>query len=577
MGSVLGNTLRRLATPKGSPAPVGTVVRTTEFRRIAALPRRVLDLSQVEDVTPLLRKPGGTMTLFPVQSAALIEMAIMDGLVGPIAVGHGKELICLLAPVAMDSTKCVLLIPSSLRDQVMRDMRRYGEHFVIPVERITIVTYHALQQAKNTDLLERLKPDLIVANECHHVGNPSARTKRLKRYLKAHPECRYVPVSGTMASRKFAPQAFHSEHALHKNSPCPGNWQEIQDWAGALDVKPEYVMKPGALTDFCRSGESTRDGYGRRFTETPGVVIVQNAELKVALNIRRIGCKIPLAVKTELDKVRKDWQIGDDALADAARRAEVLREVACGFYYKWRWPGGEPDWEWLSARSAWKGALRDKLARAREGMDSELLLYRAAERWWNAKAKGINPVGLVWECPEWIDWHAVEDRPEPPKETIWLDDYLCRDALERAESYLKKGRRPIIWTEHVATLQKLGELSGIRTYGPGTDAGIATEKILIASRRSQGTGKNLQDRYDTSIFFLFPGGQDAEQTIGRTHREPGQEADEVWVDWYGHTSELEMLMDKAKREAEYDQSMSKKPQRILYATHVNESETRERE
>lgn len=556
--------LRRLTAKKeGWTSPVGTVGATAEFKRIAALPRRLLLLDQVEDVTPHVRKPGGTMRLFPVQSAALIEMAIKNGLLGPIAVGHGKELICLLAPVVMDSERTVLLVPPELRAQVQRDMARYGEHFEIPRDRITIVAYSELSLAKNTDLLERLKPDLIVANECHHLKRrQSARTKRILRYFKQHPECRLVALSGTMMSKSIADYAHLSEFALRKNSPVPGNWQEVQDWAGALDVKPPYVMKPGALLKFCAPGESVRDAFGRRLVETPGVVTVQNAELGTALYIRRVGCPVPPVVVEKLDEVRRTWSIDGDEIADAAIRAMVLLEVACGFYYRWAWPGGVIDYEWLGARSAWKKAVREKLVYAREGTDSELLLFQAAERWHRGERSG-----RVWNCPEWPLWNAVRHRPEPPKETIWLDDYLCRDALDRARAFVKAGHRSIIWVEHIALGERLAKLARLPFYGGGTDAGTATIDILIASRRAQGTGKNLQDRYSANIFPVVCSGKEMEQTIGRTHR-TAQVKDEVWVEWYGHLPELEALMNKAIEEAQAERETFKKPQKLLYGTHL---------
>ena len=73
-----------------SSGVMGVVTNSVEFMRILALPRRVLDLSSVPDVTPLFHKRGGTLRFWPIQSAALIEAAKADGLFAPIGVGWGK-------------------------------------------------------------------------------------------------------------------------------------------------------------------------------------------------------------------------------------------------------------------------------------------------------------------------------------------------------------------------------------------------------------------------------------------------------------------------------------------------------
>ena len=65
------------------------VVRSGELERILALPRRVLDLEKVPDVTPLFRRDGGSMCFWPIQSAALVEAAEANGLFAAVAVGCG--------------------------------------------------------------------------------------------------------------------------------------------------------------------------------------------------------------------------------------------------------------------------------------------------------------------------------------------------------------------------------------------------------------------------------------------------------------------------------------------------------
>ena len=544
---------------------VGVVTNSVEFKRILELTRRALDLDGIEDATHVFQKPDSTMRLRPIQSAALIDAATMDGLFAPIGVGFGKTLITLLLPTAMYSKKAVLLMPPAVRNQLIREIATiYGPNFELP--ELTIVAYSELSLAKNATLLDQIKPDLIIADEAHHLRHRSAaRTKRFMRYMSDHPECRFAALSGTITNKSIMDYAHLIELALRKSSPLPRGYREVKDWAGALDVKPEYVMRPGALRKLCDEGEETRDGYRRRLVETPGVVATSHKETGSSLLVRRLDVKIPDAIETLLTEVRKQWSIEGNVFEDILTYHRTLKQISCGFYYKWKWPGGVVDYEWLEARSAWHRAVRDKLRRSIRGMDSPLLLANAADR--ALKNKGEGP---RWDCPAWADWKAVKDRDPPPTETIWVDDFLCRDAIR----YAKTIDVPVIlWYEHRAIGERLGKLSGLPVYGQGTDASPTRESILIASRRVQGTGKNLQHHYGHNIFLeLPPNGTEFEQSVGRTHR-PGQIHDEVWVDWYGHTDETRLGIAKIVEDAEYKQATQGQPQKILYATRL-ESETK---
>ena len=240
----------------GASVVVGTVGRSSEFKRVEALPRRVLDPRAVQDLTGYFRKPGGTMKLWPIQNAALIEAAEQNGLFAPIGVGIGKELVCLLLPEALDAKRAVLLIPSKLKRQVEHEAKTiYSKHFKLPLDRLTIVTYEELSNKNTADILEKLEPDLIIANEGHHLRNmlrakASARGRRFLRYMQEHPECRFCILSGTVTSRSINDYAGLIELALRKNSPLPRGYREVNDWAGAIDVKPYYVMLTGALRRF---------------------------------------------------------------------------------------------------------------------------------------------------------------------------------------------------------------------------------------------------------------------------------------------------------------------------------------
>ena len=45
--------------------------------------------------------------------------------------------------------------------------------------------------------LDYIQPDLIIADECHLLKNHKAgRTRRVTRYMREHPETKFVGVSG---------------------------------------------------------------------------------------------------------------------------------------------------------------------------------------------------------------------------------------------------------------------------------------------------------------------------------------------------------------------------------------------
>ncbi|KKN61330.1 hypothetical protein LCGC14_0522620, partial [marine sediment metagenome] len=205
---------------------IGVVTNSVEFKRISALPRRVLDLEAVLDVTCMFLRPNApsdAMRFWPLQSAALIEAATADGLVGDIGVGSGKTLISLALPTAMDSDCAVLLVPPRLKEKTLREIDEvYGRYFDLPLDRLHIVKYTELSSAKSAEILDEIKPDLIIADEAHLLKRlQSARTKRFRRYMAENPGCRFVMLSGTMENRSIIESAHLVELALRKNSPLP--------------------------------------------------------------------------------------------------------------------------------------------------------------------------------------------------------------------------------------------------------------------------------------------------------------------------------------------------------------------
>lgn len=555
---------------------------SSELRRILAVKRRPPFVeAPPPDLTELYRKASGKMRLFPIQSAALWEMRNAGGLFGPIGVGAGKTLISLLASKAMDSKMTVILVPPALRAQLLQiDIPRLAKEWQIPLANIRVVAYSQLSSATSADILEEIKPDLIAADEVHSLRyKNAARTKRFLRYMKAHPECRFVGLSGTMTRRSLVDYQHLAELALGKNSPLPNHYPTLMEWAEALDVSDD-PMAPGALLKLCNDEELAeiakaedelgaqkivRGAFRRRMVETPGVVATEESALGTSLVISAVKPSVPAEVARAITDVRVRWvtpapsadEPGEE-LTEAIAVARVTRQLAAGFFYRWVWPGGQPDIEWLSARRDWNKEVREILRMSKAGLDSPMLIARAVEEG-------------RYRSEFYEAWRAVKDRPEPPREAVWISDFLAREAIEWGKANGGKTTPAIVWFSHVALGEKIAELSGWPFFGAGTKASeeltrvdVKKTPVIVASVKAHGTGKNLQ-QFSLNLFTTpISSGADAEQAIARTHR-PGQEADEVRCDVYVHTSETLAAFRSSVRDAAYIEATQGQRQKLNFA------------
>src|SRR6266849_1384248 len=97
-----------------------SVGKSADLDRILALPIRkevsLLDFSFLQKANEAcrcaeMRRPCAR-ALLPIQAQALTEAATLNGMVGAIGVGHGKELICELLPLVMRDCKTAILLIS---------------------------------------------------------------------------------------------------------------------------------------------------------------------------------------------------------------------------------------------------------------------------------------------------------------------------------------------------------------------------------------------------------------------------------------------------------------------------------
>lgn len=582
--------------------PRDAVRGSPDLDRVASLERRPpLDLAStrgaalVELMTGRLRRPNvkcGCASLgrhrcidrlLPAQAWALYEAGLAGGLLAPIGVGHGKTLLdILVALVVPDCRVAALLIPPGLVAQFAAEYLAAREHFQVPSlvlpggagghiapgrPALHVVPYSRFSREEMTDYLERLRPDLIIADEAHALKNAgSVRTGRFLRYFAAHPETRLCAWSGSLTSRSIQDFAHLSAFALGDGSPLPLDPDEVKAWASAVDPS-DWPAPPGALRRLAAGAEDVRDAVARRIVETRGVVATRGSVTGASIVLRE---RRPPAMPEELSGLIRDlhasWTRPDgEELVLALDVARCARELACGFYYRWRFPGDPPRAiveEWRAARKAWHCELREKLKSPEPHLDSPLLCAKAAIR----HAAGYVGDLPTWESRAWARWRDVRDTVRHETEAVWVSDYLVRDAAAWASR-----ARGIVWYDMDAFGRAVAESAGLPLHSGGADAEARIraergDRSIIASIRSHGTGRDgLQYLFAEQLVANPPSSGDAwEQLLGRLHRQ-GQRADEVVTHVYRHTADLRDALDRALELAKFIEGITTSQQKLLAA------------
>mgnify|MGYP001613878840 FL=1 len=262
--------------------------------------------------------------------------------------------------------------------------------------------------------------------------------------------------------------------------------------------------------------------------------------------------------------------------------AGCVREMACGFYYQWVYPRNEPKEvrdNWFLWRQNWNRELRAKLTSPEPHLDTPGLLENAAVRWLDGgctscvrgprqqhapqcRAASTHP---LWDSYTYPVWRKLEDTVVHVTKTVWVDDWLLKDAA----AWMTK-QPGVVWVEHIAFGHELARVSGGPYYGAGkaAAAGIILEdgKRSIIASEAHSEGKNLQTAFSRNLIVsVSPNAKLLEQMIGRTHR-PGQPEDEVEVEFYLHIPELREALETAKNHAAYIQETTGSHQKLIYGS-----------
>jgi hypothetical protein len=530
----------------------------TELRRIQALPTRQPPASNPEAAQLadfLTTKLAKTAKPYPgklnvIQSVFLQEAWMRKGAVGPIRAGGGKTLLAYLLPTILGAKRPVYMTPPSLEQGVRREFRKFAKDWHGPhPDAYTFLSYKVMGRSGagpqldgegrvlRAPLLDRLDPDLIVADEAHFLKNKTASvTRKVKRFLETHPTCIFVPMSGTFMRRSVKDFAHIFEWALKEGSPVPRAYAELEAWADHLDEKAAMGPRAerGALSVFFTKQEDdrfntlsdeeekrnvSREVVGRRIVETPGVVSTQDGPLGIPLYIDAV---FPTHEDPKISEffagVRAQWMLPDGQIIvdgkDLARHAKCM-----GLGYWLRWIEKPPE-SWLMARSTWGAFARRVIQYNRRGIDSEKAVID------NIQTGLIQDHGLY---AGWIqerdDLRKKTGHLQPPTEEVVFSTECVDYAVKWAEE--NKG---IVWVLNLKFGARLAAAIGTSFYAEkGLDEkGRFVEdhpenSPIVLSWGSNREGKNLQKKWNRGLWL---GATPEEQSLARSHR-PGSEFEDV--------------------------------------------------
>jgi hypothetical protein len=526
--------------------------KTQELERILALPERDAEetgASIAEALSALFRTPKGEQTLRPLQALALAEAYDFGGAVVLLPVGQGKTLVSYLLPSVLDAKRPLLIVPAKLLEKTRIEFATLEEHWRKP-ENLTIASYEMI--STDPDFLERINPDLIIADEAHKLKNKKAAcTKRVWRYFTKN-EPVFVPMSGTLAKRSFFDwwhlQLMALPEGLHV---LPMDWMDCELWAKALDEKTTDRAGLGALEVFGKTLQSAREGFGRRLKATPGVIAADSVDVGASIQID-IASHYSTPVTDALAQLREDWTLPDGTeFSEAVDFWRHARELANGFYYRWV---EEPPEYWREARRACNGFVRDVLR---------------GSRTYSAPSEVVEAFS---SAPEVSTWLAIRDSFKPETEAVWISYRPVKTAIEAA-----KVAGGLIWYEHTAIAEKLSE--NVPTFG-SQGANIKTGESLVkfdgpiaaVSITACSEGFNLQKFSKNFILNCTPTGDRWEQLLGRTHRS-GQESDTVEATLVEFDVCQRNDLRQAKADAAYIEATTGQRQKLMLADYVCDIES----
>lgn len=449
-----------------------------------------------------------------------------------------------------------------------------------------IMPYSYLSVKDTEQMLEDMHPELIICDEAHNLANrTSARTRRLLSYVDKHkPEG--VALSGTVTSKSIRNYFHIIKWCLQENNPLPNGLALANEWAAVIDANATGTYgegdsgaargASGPLLPLIRWAQRSfrqeafredipgfRKAFKLRKSTAPGVVSSSDASCASSIIIENTPvidketCEGWARLEELASKATDEWLTPNgDEIEHAIHCWKWLNELwGAGFYNELIWPTPE---KYAKRKDISTDHAAEILAKSLLHYQSGQVFAKLSRKWLQDKSfKGCDtPFLLTHELSRygatnveqdvydaWRDWKArdFEGRPDRDSHAI----RVCPFKINAAVEWAKQAPGGIIWVVHQeAGLWCYDELvkagipalhcpagdehnRSITAIGSPEEGGKG-DKVVVASIKAHGEGKNLQ-AFSRNYFLQWPReSTKAEQTIGRTHRK-GQTADEVWI------------------------------------------------
>lgn len=619
----------------------GQPEKQSEISRIVSLPiAEPITDEEVEMLQHAHVKPEAYATGFRlqrVQVEALQFFIETGGLFAPIQVGGGKTLIslrCVGIAAEQGVDRIALFVPPQVYSQLVnhdinwcRQRVAIGTNIYLmggksPKRRLElaggrrgcwVIPYSLLSTEDSFELLERIRPQLMIFDEAHALKNrDAARTKRIRTYWRRYrPNC--VCLSGTMTSKSLNDYAHLLMMSLGEHAPVPLEANMVQEWASVLDseqAQTESWHKPktsaGPLRPLINWSNNNfpktklefdvrgfRQAFQNRLLTTPGVVSSPADALGTSLIIENVQADAMASaggarlreLQTQLDQL---WVTpSGDEIDHAMHVWKCHNELTAGIYNALVWPDPgqiaerhklsvdaatellEKSKKFHVAQNDYHKALRHWFTTHphKPGLDTPMLVGGSMAKY--AASHVGDALYTAWRRKEDLDFEGRIIRDSVPMR-------VCDYKIQVAKKWAAEQKRGIIWYWHQEVGEWLAETIPDAAFFPAgkqgnreltaPDAGTQLgNRILICSLPAHGTGKNLQYMQNQLFLQLAINETSMEQGIGRTHRK-GQKADEVTVTTVISNMHDQLALGAILNDAIYVSETMNQPQKVLIAT-----------
>lgn len=546
------------------------VLGLPEARRNAELDRFAQPRNKGGEGCPLIMSTDQAVMLYESLGPEHVPTKACAGLFASAGVGKGKTLATYLLPLVHGAQRPVLLVPGAARgptDAKFADLARY---WLAPRPMPQVISYQLLSSpTSGPDLLDKLQPDFLIADEAHKLKNPrTGATKRVGRWMARKPHTTFCAMSGTAWRKSLRNSAHLIIWALKHGAPVPLTWLDLSEWCDALDLEDGKPRDPGALLEFCEGERpshfdtyskrltAAKEGFKRRLLSTPGFIQTETHSCDQPLYIRFLKAPDDPILDAEFYRFRKsDTTLDGWDVSDGLSKLRHGEEISAGFFYKWV---PRPPKTYLDARHDAMVAVREYIkasARSLMPLDTTAQVYQ-----FHGNDEALQK------------WRAIEDDPNGFKPKTEAQP-ITASVLGYAAAWLKANGPALVWVRHEYVGQALSGMTGVPYFAAGGKDPHGRhilkhdpKKSAILSLRANMLELNLQAWNRNLVICPPPDAPSWEQGIcGRTHRQGQDRA--VFVDVIISCAENLRAIEAAHAEATWGEQATGQPQKLLIANY----------